>query len=98
MSPQYLDHQIRRLLKRSSNVRNDSHAIHNLPAKKREAAERALNALASSDVVPLFNEPANSRGEFVVLPEKHSGPSRFSQTIRRFGGGFTSIVTSRWKW
>jgi len=69
MSPQYLDHQIQRLLEAQLERQERLARNPDLPAKKREAAERALERARSgaSDVVPLFNEPANSRGEFVVL-------------------------------
>ncbi len=69
MSPQYLDHQINRLLE--SQLERQERLARNpdLPAKQRDAAQRALERAraGASDVVPLFNESARMRGEFVVL-------------------------------
>lgn len=69
MSPQYLEHQIKRLLEGQLERQERLARNPDLPAQQRAAAERALEQAraGASDVVPLFNEPERMRGEFVVL-------------------------------
>lgn len=69
MAPEYIEYQIRGLLKRQIEQQEPLAQNRDLPASQREAAERALERAraGASDVVPLFNNPQSQRGEFVVL-------------------------------
>jgi hypothetical protein len=69
MSPEYLEYQVQRLLKRQLEFQERLARNRDLPAPQRAAAERALQRAraGASDVAPLFNEPESHRGEFVVV-------------------------------
>ena len=69
MSPEYIEMQVRRLIKEQLESQERMTRNRDLPAKMRAEAERALERArdGASDIVPLFNEPATQRGRFLVL-------------------------------
>ena len=69
MSPNYIEMQVRRLIKDQLETQGRLARNRDLPAQQRADAERALERArdGATDIVPLFNEPATQRGQFVVL-------------------------------